>query len=324
MITNSPILVMVYNRIESLKECIESLKLCQESSDSILYISSDAAYRDEDISIIDDVRNYIKTIVGFKEVIPIIHQTNKGLLQSYTISKNKIFENYETMIFLEDDIIVAPNFLKFINEGLDFYKLDENIISISGFSHSVFFDFNSELKEEVYFTNRWCPWGFGTWKEKINKIPQVSLSELKNNLNDSTFSKNLDNIGIDLYTAFKRKLEQGNELVLDYLFVYYLVKNNFFTVTPYSTKTFNIGNDGKGTRTRKNKKFVFFDKKTLNNTVDYKFSKYNPNLINNTFNFLNNNNLTSKIKKGISKLGLLHFGYVMNDYKKKWSKKIKK
>lgn len=324
MITNSPILVMVYNRLESLKECIESLKQCQESSDSILYISSDAAYRDEDISIIEDVRNYIKTIVGFKEVIPIFHQTNKGLLQSYTISKNKIFDSYETMIFLEDDIIVAPNFLKFINEGLDFYKLDENIISISGFSHSVFFNVDSELKEEVYFTNRWCPWGFGTWKEKINKIPQVSLSELKNNLNDSTFSKNLDNIGIDLYTAFKRKLEQGNELILDYLFVYYMVKNNFFTVTPYSTKTFNIGNDGKGTRTRKNNKFVFFDKKTLNNTVDYKFSKYNPNLINNTFNFLNNNNLTSKIKKGISKLGLLHFGYLMNDYKKKWSKKIKK
>ena len=81
-----PILVMVYDRLDSLKKCIESLQNCEESAQSVLYISSDAAYRSQDADKIQAVRNYIQTISGFKNVIPIIHKENKGLnrWQNYT------------------------------------------------------------------------------------------------------------------------------------------------------------------------------------------------------------------------------------------------
>ena len=317
----APILVMVYDRLDSLKKCIESLQKCEESAQSVLYISSDAAYRSQDTEKIEAVRNYIKTVSGFKNVVPIIHKENKGLNGSYNFAIDLIFKDNDTFLFLEDDIIVAPDFLKFMNDGLEFYKNENKIISISGFSHSVFFDVDDSSKSEVYFTNRWCPWGFASWKEKILNVPSLSLEELKQDLNRKAFVKKLDEIGIDLFTAFQRKLYQKQALVLDYRYVHHMVKNDLYTVTPYTTKTFNIGNDGQGTRTKKNKKFTGFDTETLNKIVPFEFSEFTTDKINNSFNFLTNNTQTSKLKRMLNALGLLQFGYYLHERRKKWRKR---
>lgn len=312
------ILVMVYDRLDSLKKCIESLQNCAEAKESVLYISSDAAYRTQDTEKIEAVRQFILTITGFKNVKPIIPNENRGLNGSYNAAIEMIFKEYDTFIFLEDDIIVAPDFLKYINEGLEFYKNDPKIISISGFSHSVFFDVDVKLKSEVYFTNRWCPWGFGSWKDRIQSVPNLSLEALKQDVNDTSFVKKLDEIGIDLFTAFQRKLYKKEPLVLDYRYVHQMVKNDLYTVTPYTTKTFNIGNDGQGTRTQKNEKYTSFDLNKLRDVVPFQFSEFATNKINNTYNFLSNNTQTSKLKRLLNSLGLLQFGYYWHEKKKKW------
>lgn len=317
----APILVMVYDRLDSLKKCIESLKKCEESLESILYISSDAAYKVGDASTIEAVRNYIQTVSGFKKVVPIIHHQNKGLNNSYNFAIDLIFKENDTFVFLEDDIVVAPDFLKFMNDGLEFYKNDDKIISISGFSHSVFFDVNSKSQSEIYFTNRWCPWGFASWKDKIQNISDLSLEALSEDLNDKKFVKKLDEIGIDLFTAFERKLYKKEPLVLDYRYVHNMVKKDLYTVTPYTTKTFNIGNDGQGTRTKKNVKFTEFNIATLNQVVPFQFSEFSSDKVNNSFNFLSNNTRTSKLKRLLNIIGLLQFGYLLHERRKKWRKR---
>lgn len=317
----APILVMVYDRLDSLKKCIESLQNCEESAESVLYISSDAAYKSQDAEKIEAVRNYIQTVSGFKKVVPITPNKNKGLNGSYNAAIDLIFKENETFIFLEDDIIVAPDFLKFMNDGLEFYKNDDKIISISGFSHSVFFDVDSSMKSEIYFTNRWCPWGFASWKDRILYVPALSLEELKYDLNDKKFVKKLDEIGIDLYTAFQRKLNKKEPLVLDYRYVHQMVKNDLYAVTPYTTKTFNIGNDGQGTRTKKNEKFTQFNTNSLKEVVPFQFSEFAKDKINNSFNFLSNNTRTSKLKRILNSFGLLQFGYYLHERKKKWRKR---
>lgn len=317
----APILVMVYDRLDCLIKCIESLQKCDESSESILYISSDAAYRNQDAEKIEIVRNYIHTLSGFKKIIPIFHKHNKGLKAAYEFATNLVFSQHDTMVFLEDDIIVAPNFLKFMNDGLEYYKNATEVISISGFSHAVFFEVDPSLQSEIYFTNRWCPWGFATWKNKIQLLPKVTLERLKSDLKNANFIKKLDSIGIDLFTAFQRKLQRKEPLVLDYLYVYHMVANDLYTVTPYSTKTFNIGNNGNGTRTKKNEKFVNFNTDILQKVFSFQFSDFNESKVNNTFNFLCNNTKTSKIKQILNTFGLLHFGYILLEIKKKWLQK---
>lgn len=314
----APILVMVYDRLDSLKQCIESLQKCPESNESVLYIASDAAYRSQDTAKIEAVRKYIQTVTGFQKVIPIMPEENRGLNGSYNAAVTLVFEEHDSFIFLEDDIVVAPDFLKFVNDGLEFYKNDPKIISISGFSHSVFGDVTDKLKSEVYFTNRWCPWGFASWKDTMQSVSDLSWEALNQDLNDKRFVRKLDAIGIDLFTAFQRKVYKKEPLVLDYRYVHHMVKNDLYTVTPYTTKTFNIGNDGQGTRTKKNEKFTSFNLATLNEIIPFHFSEFAPSKINNSFNFLCNNTRTSKLKRILNVLGLLQLGYYLHEKKKKW------
>ena len=124
MENSAPILVMVYDRLDSLKKCIESLQKCEAAAQSILYISSDAAYRSQDTDKIEAVRNFIKSISGFKNIVPLFHKENKGLNGSYNFAIDLIFKEYDTFIFLEDDIIVAPNFLKFMLVSMGVWKLE--------------------------------------------------------------------------------------------------------------------------------------------------------------------------------------------------------
>ncbi len=317
----APILVMVYDRLDSLKKCIASLQQCEQSAESVLYISSDAAYKSQDAAKIEAVRDYIPTISGFKKIVPITPKENRGLNGSYNAAINLIFKDHDTFIFLEDDIVVASDFLKFVNEGLEFYKNDDKIISISGFSHSVFYDVDDGLKSDVYFTNRWCPWGFASWKTRIQSVADLAVEELKEDLKDKSFVKKLDEIGIDLFTAFQRKLHKQEPLVLDYRYVHYMVKHDLYTVTPYTTKTFNIGNDGQGTRTSKNEKFTSFNLEALVDVVPFRFSGFSKDKVNNTFNFLTNHTATGKLKRLLEKIGLLQFGYYLHERRKKWRKR---
>lgn len=41
------------------------------------------------------------------------------------------------MIVLEDDLVVSPYFLKYMNEALDFYEKEEQVISIHGYIYPV-------------------------------------------------------------------------------------------------------------------------------------------------------------------------------------------
>ena len=107
-------------------------------------------------------------------------------------------------------------------------------------------------------------------------------------------------------------------LKADYLFVYHMIKNDLVTVAPYSTKSFNTGNDGSGTRTKRNSRFVSFDKSSLFQKADFVFNESIDRNLNNSFNERLNNTKTSRLKNRLDKLGLLKIGYAFHALKKKW------
>ncbi len=306
---NAPILLTVYNRLDHLKQCIQYLSRCEGAGQAELYISSDAAYRAEDKLVIEDVRNFISTISGFLKVTPIFHQKNKGLKESYYSSLELIYKKHDRFIFLEDDVLVAPDFLTYMNEALIYYKNDSRIFSISAFSFSAFYPVDSEKQEQIYFTNRFYPWGFGQWRDRALKGNEYNLTEVESSLHDATFLNRLKTIGEDLQPAFVSLLAQRKMLVLDYLHTYHMVKNNLYTVVPYQSKSFNIGHDGSGSRTVKNKRFQMTDLNFLKMPSPYQLTEFTEAAIDNTFNKIHFSNRLNSIKLFLRKIGLL--GLVM-------------
>jgi hypothetical protein len=112
---------------------------------------------------VDEVRLYIRSVIGFKSVTVIESPINNGLAKSIIKGINQIIQKYGKVIVVEDDLITAPNFLDFMNQALDFYEEDDQIQSVNGYSV-----FIKSLKENQYFQTRPFSWGWGTWEKYWN------------------------------------------------------------------------------------------------------------------------------------------------------------
>jgi GT2 family glycosyltransferase len=78
----APIVLFVYNRPIHTKKTVQALKVNKLASKSILYIYSDYPKKEEHIKDVKEVREYIHTIKGFKEIHIIERKQNYGLAKS--------------------------------------------------------------------------------------------------------------------------------------------------------------------------------------------------------------------------------------------------
>ena len=252
----APVLITVYDRFNHLKNAVESLKKCAEAVNTEIFIASDMTSEKEKEFQIFEIRNYINSIQGFKKVTPIFFDENAGIEHSWHFSLDLVFQKYDKIIFLEDDVEVSPFFLNYINRGLDFYMNDPRIFSICGFSPFILRD--NYTSENILCKNHvWNAWGFGTWKSKFSTFRDFRdskdlLSHIKLDLEDRKFRRKLDDLSLEHFPHLFYSLRHKVKPEFDYLVGYYCLKNNFFNIYPSKSFTKNNGNDGSGLRAKKN------------------------------------------------------------------------
>src|ERR1700733_3957738 len=128
----APIVLFVHNRLETVKKTIESLQMNTLAKESELYIFSDGPKNPDDKIQVDLVREYLKTIRGFKNITIDESPKNSGLAISIIHGVTEIVEKFNKVIVLEDDLITSPYFLQFMNDGLNIYENDEKVMTING------------------------------------------------------------------------------------------------------------------------------------------------------------------------------------------------
>lgn len=130
--TNPAIVVVAYNRPESLKRLLVSLSKALYKSDVTLIISIDFCALEN--SNVNAVANNFTWEFGDKIVLN--NKTNLGL-RKHVIKCGDLTSDYDTIIMLEDDLIVSPYFYQYAQESVSFYSDDENIGGISLYCHQV-------------------------------------------------------------------------------------------------------------------------------------------------------------------------------------------
>lgn len=157
--TLAPILLFVYNRPDHVRRAITSLLTNAEAAESHLYVYSDAARRREDELLVDEVRNYVRSISGFKSVSVVERSENWGLARNVIDGVTTIVGREGRVIVLEDDLVVAPHFLQFMNEALEAYKDEPRV------GHIQACDFTQDPTLPLTFLIKWTgSWGWGTWE----------------------------------------------------------------------------------------------------------------------------------------------------------------
>ena len=172
----APIVLFVYNRPWHTKQTVEALQKNELSSESELFIYSDASKNKEAEEKVQEVREYIRTIDGFKKVTIIEREKNWGLANSIIDGVTKVVNEYGKIIVLEDDLVTSPYFLKFMNESLEFYKNEKKVWHISGWNYPIF----KEQKCGTFLWKKMNCWGWSTWKDRWQYFEKNPENLLKN------------------------------------------------------------------------------------------------------------------------------------------------
>lgn len=237
-----PIALFVYNRPAHTREAIEALRKCELAKQSDLFIFSDAARTDKDAHAVSGVRQYIRNIDGFKSVSITERDTNFGLANSIIDGVTSVINAYGRIIVLEDDLIVAPGFLEFMNDALDKYESQSSVVQVSGYMFPVTVD----IDEDALFLPMTTSWGWATWKRawQLFDPDAKGYASLKN---DSTLRKrfNLDG-AFDYFSMLEDQLVgRVNSWAIRWYLATFLC--NGLTLYPRQSLVSNIGFDGSGT-----------------------------------------------------------------------------
>ena len=188
MMTCAPILLFVYNRPEHTRRCIESLTRNALAANSTLYIYADGAKDTTQQSAVDEVRSYLRTISGFKTMNLIERKDNWGLARNIIDGVTTQVNRYGKVIVLEDDLVVAPYFLQFMNDALETYKDEPKV------GHIQACDFTQDTSLPDTFLIKWTgSWGWATWErawKHFNPNGKALLEELEQRKLTYTFDFN--------------------------------------------------------------------------------------------------------------------------------------
>ena len=117
----APIVVFGFNRPDALKNTMASLLNNAEAKFSDLFVFVDGPREGKmgEKEKVKEVREYVKSITGFKSLHYTFSENNKGLADSIIGGVSEVINLYGRVIVLEDDLVLMPNFFNFLNQGLD-------------------------------------------------------------------------------------------------------------------------------------------------------------------------------------------------------------
>lgn len=154
----APILLFVYNRPLHTRRCVESLLANSLASESEIFIYADGAKDELSQADVDAVREYVRSIQGFRQVTIVEREENWGLARNVIDGVTAQVNSYGKVIVVEDDLVVAPHFLRFMNDALLVYKDEPKV------GHIQACDFTQDPSLPDTFLIKFTgSWGWATW-----------------------------------------------------------------------------------------------------------------------------------------------------------------
>ncbi len=312
----SPIVFFVYNRPFLTLKSLKSLKNNVLSDQSRLYIFSDGPKEtatENEKNNIEKVREIIHSLKWCNHVFIEEAETNKGLANSQIEGITQVINEYGKVIVLEDDLVFSPYFLKFMNEGLNYYEDDHNIISITGTGFSPeYMKKPTFYKHDVYLSYRTNSTGWGTWLDRWNMV-DWEMNYFDDFIKSEDKIKKLKRGGEDLFDILNaQKKERIDSWAIRW--AYTAAEYDKYCVYPFKSYTTNIGFGKDSTHTKGLMSFLVNDiDEALPDVIftDLKVNRAISKQIRDIFQITVSENYTTKMRriivKGIKKVGLYNF-----------------
>ena len=251
----APIVFFAYNRPVHTRLVLESLynnKLADESKLWIYIDGPKAGATEETLTAMAEVKKVVREKKWCKEVTIMESEVNKGLIKSNVEGVTKMVNEFGKVIVMEDDNLVSPGFLTYMNDALDFYENNPRVMHVCAYVRPEFSPV--QVKESTFFFYHTTTWGWGTWKRawdhfNTNPLEVWKAVKTKGNIKklnmDGTFE-----FFWGLKAVAKGKLRSWNATWHSTVFL-----NDGLCLYPQKSLVSNIGHDGSGTNCEPDDRF---------------------------------------------------------------------
>lgn len=235
----APVIIFAFSRLDALKSTIASLLKNREAKKSDLFVFVDGPRHNKEgeAEKVLSVQEYVKTITGFKSVNYRFSDSNKGLASSIISGTTEVINKYGKVIVVEDDLYLSQSFLRYMNEMLNWYEQDGQVMQVSGYGSIL--TRPCDYTWDVYLNERAHSWTWGTWKDRWDTVDWevADFPQLRANRKlQRAFCKR----GSDLYGMLKGYMEGKNNSW--YIrFNYSMYKQHRYCVCPVRSLVRNDG-----------------------------------------------------------------------------------
>lgn len=229
----APIAIFAFNRPDALQRMLNSLKCNPEYQESEKFFFIDGARTSEEQSVVNKV-----TEIARKESSNVCcNPKNMGLGSNIIQGVSAVLVKYEKVIVIEDDLVLMPGFLKFMNDGLTSFEKDNRILSICGYSLKI--KVPDRYGSSVYLSDRASSWGWATWRDRWNNV-DWAVKDWSDFSNDKNAIKGFNRAGSDMFSMLKDYME-GRNRSWAIRFCYHQYKHNLWSVHPVRSLVNNEG-----------------------------------------------------------------------------------
>lgn len=241
----APIALFVYNRPEHTRRTISYLQKNLLADESRLFIFSDAAKTDNDKAKVEEVRQLLKKVEGFKAVKVIERKQNLGLANSIISGVTQLVNEYGKVVVFEDDLISSPFTLQYFNEALTHYADEPKVMHIGAYMYNLR---NKDLPQTFFFRAA-TSWGWATWA-RAWKYFEPDAGKLISQFD----AKQISRFSIEGTMNFWKQIEgfkagKNDSWAIRWYASIFL--KNGLTLNPATSLIHNIGNDGTGIHSNK-------------------------------------------------------------------------
>ncbi|MBE5823706.1 MAG: sugar transferase [Butyrivibrio sp.] len=248
----APVAVFAYNRPDKIKACIGALEKCELANKTELFVFADGYKGDKDKEKVLEVQEWLHDYVARKEyafsnVTLVIKKQNAGLARSIIEGVTRLMDTYDQAIVVEDDLLVSPLFLRYMNEGLEYYKNNKKIWAMASYGYDL-----KALKKydhDIYYGYRASSWGWASWKDRWDTV-DWEVSDYQQLMKDKKAQKKFCRGGGDLLTYLTMQMN-GKSDSWAIRWNYAACKQDMLTVYPRLGLVSNHGFDGSGTHSGK-------------------------------------------------------------------------
>jgi len=245
---NTPILFIIFNRLDTAKMVFETIREMQPKQ---LFIAADGPRKNVsgEYERCEEVRAYVMSRIDWNcEVKTLFRDENLGCGRAVSGAITWFFEQVEQGIILEDDCLPSLSFFSYCEKLLARYKDDERVWCVSGWNPLTVV----KSAYSYYFARIPHCWGWASWKRAWIRY-SFDITDFESFVS-----------GRQIKNIFKRKCSQQYFINIfekmtrheidtwDYQWTYTVMSHNGFAVIPCHNMIRNIGFGAGATHTTGN------------------------------------------------------------------------